>query len=333
LWSSLEVSGETGKGGRSVRVEEIEDLFHEVKAALEAGKLTDHEFEDKIRSLLFRDDDGNYWTVGAQTEKWYRYEEGEWIQDSPPPALERAEAEESAPRGKAEETTSKKKRRVDRPLAIGLGSIVFVACLLLAAVAAYQLGKISSVARDLLPGLTPSVEAVESPTIAPLDSPTLAETPTAAGAEPSSPVPEATPTQPSPTATRPPTSTPVPSPTATIAPTPVLIHAAPVLSEPEDGAERGPGYYAVLMWKPVPGLGEDEYYHIEVCWNDCKGREACYTRDTTWTFPDFRRGQAVDTRYYWKVTVRRQQGEEPAGPADPPTSPASETWSFMLPER
>jgi hypothetical protein len=317
-----------------VRVEDIEDLFHEVKVALEMGKLTEDEFEDKIRSLLFRDDDGNYWTVGAQTEKWYRYEEGEWVQDSPPSALERAEAEESAPRGKAEETTSEKKRRVDRRMVIGLGSIVFVACLLLAAVAAYQLGKMSSAARDLLPGLTPSVEAVESPTIAPLESPTLAETPTAAGAEPGSPVPEATPTQPSPTPTRRPTSTPVPSPTATTATTPVLVHAAPVLSAPEDGAQFGPGYTAILTWEPVDGLGEDEYYHVEICWNDCTAFWGHYLRETRWTAPDdVLRGQAVDTRYYWKVTVRRQQGEEPAGPADPPTSPASETWSFMLPER
>jgi hypothetical protein len=315
-----------------VRIEEIQDLFRELKTALEAGELTEDEFEDKIRSLLFRDDDGNYWTIGAQTEKWYRYEAGEWIQGSPPPTLERAEEEDSAPRGKAEETASGKERRVDRRLAIGLGSIAFVACLLLAAVAAYQFGRMSSAARELFPGLTPSVEAVKSPTIAPLASPTLAETPTATGEEPSSPVPEATPTQPSPTPTRRPTSTPAPSPTATTA-APVLIHDAPVLSEPEDGAERGPGYEAVLIWKPVDGLGEDEYYHVFVCWNDCTAFEGWYTRDTTWTFPDFRRGQAVDTRYYWHVTVRRQLGEEPAGPLDPPTSPASETWFFMLPER
>ena len=119
----------------------------------------------------------------------------------------------------------------------------------------------------------------------------------------------------------------------TSAATPVFPHPAPVLLDPEDGAERGPGHEAVLIWEPVEGLGEDEYDHVEVCWNDCSAFWGEYVRDTTWTFPDFRRGDAVDTRYYWKVTVRRKLGDTPGGPLDPATSPPSETWMFMLPER
>jgi hypothetical protein len=317
-----------------MRIEEIQKLFRELKAAAEAGKITEEEFEVKVRDLLFRDDEGRYWTVGAQTEKWYRYEDGEWVQDSPPSTLERAEEEERVPRGKAEETVSEKRRRVDRRLAIGLAAVVLAACLLLAAVAAYQLGKMSSAAREMLPGLTPSVEAVESATTAPAASPTPAETPTTAGAEPGSPTPEGTPAQPSPTPTRRPTSTRAPSPTATTVATPVLIHGAPVLSGPQDGAEFGPGYTAILMWEPVDGLGEDEYYHVEVCWNECSAFWGHYLRETTWAAPDdVLRGQAVDTKYSWKVTVRRQLGEAPAGPLDAPTSPPSEIRVFMLPER
>jgi hypothetical protein len=103
--------------------------------------------------------------------------------------------------------------------------------------------------------------------------------------------------------------------------------------EPENGAERGPGYEAVLLWKPVDNLGDDEYYHVEICWNDCSVFWGDYMRETTYTFPAFLRGGAIDERYHWHVTVRLQQGEAQEGPLDPATSPPSEVWVFSLPER
>jgi hypothetical protein len=101
---------------------------------------------------------------------------------------------------------------------------------------------------------------------------------------------------------------------------------------PEDGADRGQGYQAVLVWEPVDDLRDDEYYHVEVWWTDCAPCEAAYVRDTTWIFPEFRRGQAIDDKYYWHVIVRQQKGEVPDGPSDPATSPPSETWMFFLPD-
>jgi hypothetical protein len=88
----------------------------------------------------------------------------------------------------------------------------------------------------------------------------------------------------------------------------------------------------VLIWKPVDNLGDDEYYHVEVCWNECTMYEGSYVRETTWIFPEFRRGHSVDDKYYWHVTVRQQKGEAPEGPSDPSTSPPSETWMFTFPD-
>jgi hypothetical protein len=314
-----------------VKTEEIQDLFRKLKARLESGEISENQFEAEVRDLLFQDDQGNYWTIGAQTEKWYSYEAGEWVQSWPPPKLERVEGEGSAPDVRAAALPSEKKGGVDRRLVIGLVGVAFVACLLVVAVIAYQLGKTPAVTHEITPSPTLPAEAVETPTAIPA-SPTTAAVPTSTPEEVASPTPEATATEPSPSPTRSPTSTSAPEATATPEETPVFAHPAPVLLEPEDGAERGPGYEAVLVWKPVDGMGEDEYYHVEVCWNDCSAFWGEYVRETTWTFPDFRRGDAVDTRYYWTVTVRRQLGDSPAGPSDPATSPPSQTWMFMLPE-
>jgi len=317
-----------------MRVEGIQDLFRELKAEAEAGTITEEEFEVRVRKLLFRDDEGRYWTIGAQTEKWYRYESGEWVQDSPPSTLEPAEEEESAPQEKAEATEPQKKRRVSRRLTIGLVAAAFVVCPLLAAVASYQIGQMAAASREMALSPTPSRGVMETPSATPSAAPT--ETPSSPTEEPSSPEPEATPTELSPSPTEEPTATSTSQPSATPAATPVYIHAAPTLVFPEDGAQFGPRYEAILEWKPVPGLGEGEYYHVEVCWNDCTVPWGDYVRDATSTFPSspgFYRGEAVDGKYEWHVTVRRQQGEEPAGPLDPPTSPPSETRVFLLPEK
>jgi hypothetical protein len=314
-----------------VKTEEIQDLFRKLKARLEAGEISEDQFEAEVRDLLFQDDEGNYWTIGAQTEKWYSYEAGEWVQSWPPPKLERVEGEGSAPHVRAAALPSERKRGVDRRLVIGVVGAAFVACLLLVAVVAYQLGKTPAVTHEVTPSPTLPAEVAETPTAMPA-SPTTAAVPSSTPEEMVSPTPEATPTQPSPSPTRSPTSTTAQVATATPVETPVFTHPAPVLLEPEDGAERGPGYEAVLVWQPVDGLQEDEYYHVEVCWNDCSGMWGDYVLETTWTFPDFLRGGAVDTRYYWKVTVRRQLGDTPEGPSDPAMSPPSESWMFMLPE-
>jgi hypothetical protein len=318
-----------------MRVEDIQELFRELKAEAEAGTITEEEFEDRVRNLLFRDEEGRYWTIGAQTEKWYRYEEDEWIQDSPPPALERAEDEDSAPHEKAEATVPERERRFSRRVVIGTAAAVFVVCALLAAAGAYQLGKMSAASRGATHSPTPSSGAMETPTARPSPSLAPTDTPSVPAAEPSSPEAEATPTEPSPSPTRQPTVASTPLATPTPEATPSYVHASPTLVFPEDGAQFGPRYEAVLEWEAVPGLGEDEYYHVEVWWNDYAARWGDYVREATTTFPSspgFYRGEAIDGRYEWHVTVRRQQGEEPAGPSDPATSPPSETWVFLLPE-
>jgi hypothetical protein len=314
-----------------VKPEDIEDLFHELKAKVEVGIISEDEFETQLREFLFQDDSGTFWTVGAQTQNWYRHENGDWVRASPPPSLKRAGGKD---RESGVETPAARPGRrggLDRRVALGVLALLFGACLVVASVLYYQLGRTPS---TTVPAAD-SPAATTSVTSTPVPEPTATTRSQAASPIPTeegAPSPSVTATRQAPSSTPPrPTATTAPAPSATSVPPQAFIHGAPTLVLPENGAERGRGYQAVLIWKPVDNLADDEYYHVEVCWNGCTTYEGKYLTETTWVFPEFRRGQSVDDRYYWHVTVRRQGGGAPEGPSDPSTSPPSETWMFMFP--
>jgi hypothetical protein len=314
-----------------VRPEELEEQFRDLKARAQEGAISDEEFEAQLREFLFRDDSGTYWTLGAQTEKWYRHQDGDWVQAEPPATLERSTEQEEESRVEPPVPSPPAKSRLPVRAVVGGAAVLLLVCLVVVAVVSFQYGLMSS-----LPGA-----GAESPT----PMPTLAETPwpqvtpsPRPGGITGSPTAEQTPsivttvTQQVPVATPRPSATATPSPSSTPVPVPTLRHAAPRLLLPEDGAERAGAYKAVLVWETVDNLDDDEYYHVEVCWNECTMYEAAYTRETTWIFPEFLRGASIDDWYYWHVTVRQQVGDLPDGPNDPITSPQSQTWSFLFPD-
>jgi hypothetical protein len=313
-----------------VRPEELEDEFRDLKGRVEDGAISDEEFEAQLREFLFRDDSGTYWTLGAQTEKWYRHQDGDWVQAEPPMRLERSTEQEQEPRVEPPVPSAPARSRLPVRAVLGGAALLFLVCLIVVAVVSFQYGLMSSLPGAVMesPSLTPTLAETPRPLTTPSPMPELATgSPTSEG----SPSPPATATQQGPVSTTRPRATPAPSPSTTPEPTPTLRHGAPTLLLPEDGTERGPGYDAVLIWEPVDNMGDDEYYHVEACWNDCTVFWGAYVREPTYTFPDFKRGDSVDDKFHWHVTVRAQQGEVPEGPLDPPTSPPSETWVFIFP--
>jgi len=313
-----------------VKPEQIEELFRKLKEDVEAGKVSEDEFEAELRDFLFRDTSGIYWTIGAQTEKWYRHEDGDWVEASPPPELVRSERQVEDSEAESTPIPSAPGRRVSTRLVLGIVGILIIACLILAATVSYGLGStwltVPPAEESSVAAPSPSQTAVPERTATVMPGAATGSPEQASSASPSATVATETPTS-APTAT----STSLPEPTATPEPTTALRHPAPILLEPEDGAERGSGYLAILNWEPVDNLGDDEYYHVDICWNQCTVPWGAYVREATYTFPDFLRGEAVDDRYSWHVTVRLQRGEAPEGPLDPATSPPSETWVFSLP--
>ena len=323
-----------------MKTEEIQKLFHELKNSFEAGAINEEAFQTEMEGLLFQDDAGNYWTIGARTEKWYRYEEGDWVQASPPPMLEPVAREARPPGMKQKPLPPSRKRGYGTPIVLGSVSFLFLLCLILVALVSYQLGRLSVMTSPA--EYTPIVAiATKATTDAPaveatLPSEVLTATPSPTEVEGmATPLPtapqEASPT---PTSTSIPSATRAPQPTATPMPTPDMNYGPPILMGPENGAQFGGRYDAILVWELVDELAEGEYYHVEVCWNGCDSSDdfyGDYVRDTETVFPSWiYSGRAIDDKYYWHVIVRAQRGETPAGPLDPPISPPSETWIFLL---
>ncbi len=319
-----------------MKTEEVEKLFHELKRSFEVGTINEEEFQAEVKELFFQDDEGNYWTIGAKTEKWYRYDDGDWVQESPPPTLESVRQEVRPPGMEQKASPSSGKWDYDNRVVVGLAGLLFLLCLVVVALASYQLGRLSVVtspAED-----TPTLEMTQVPAVEsiPASEVSTATTSPVRTRGIATPLPTTTEEETSPTPSLAPTDTPTPGatsapqPTATTIPTPQMKYSPPILVEPMDGAIFGPGYDAVLKWESVGRLAEDEYYDVQICWNNCNKRWGHYLQDTTWIFPSWFRGEAVDDKFYWSVTARALRGETPAGPMDPAISPQSETWVFML---
>lgn len=314
-----------------MRPEEIEGLFRELKAQVEAGTISEDEFEAQLREFLFQDESGTSWTVGAQTENWYCHENGDWVRASPPPSLKRAAGKEQESGIDKPAIPPRQRGGLDRRVVLGVLGLLFGAFLVVVGVLYYQLGRAPSTAAPA----ADSPAATTNVTSTPVPEPTSTATSPAATALPTeeaSPPPQVTATQAIPTSTPRPTSTPAPS----VSPTWAIKYGPSLLLGPEDGSQFGRGYDAVLQWRLVDELADGEYYHVEVCWNECKNPDEFhggYLRETSYVFP--RRvygGRAIDEKYYWHVTVRAQQDDQPEVPGDPAISEPSETRVFILTE-
>jgi hypothetical protein len=317
-----------------VKTDKIEKLFHELKDALESGAIAEEEFQAEIKDLLYQDDEGRYWSIGARTEQWYRYDDGDWVEASPPPTLEPVGSETRPSDMESDQLAQDRKWAPGSCGVVGLVSVLFLVCLVAVGLVSFQLGRMSV--------MTATAEYTASPTVLATQIRTAQATvsheagapapvPTQLESSPS-PLPTGTREESTPAPTTPPSAT--PQPTVTSAPTPQMEYGPPILVGPENGAQFGPGYEAVLTWEPVGELREGEYYHVEVCWNGCDGPDdfhGHYLRDTSYVFPSWiYRGRAIDDEYYWHIMVRAQRGEAPDGPTDPTVSPPSATLVFML---
>ena len=69
---------------------ELELAYQQLHEQLLRGELSEDEFKAEVDQLRFTDDLDNQWKIGWYTGKWYRYEDGQWVQDKPPDKEEAA---------------------------------------------------------------------------------------------------------------------------------------------------------------------------------------------------------------------------------------------------
>ncbi len=69
----------------------MDDRFKDVKADFELmtgrfrnGEISRREYIEGLKHMRFKDEDGRFWMIGAQTGEWYYHDGTGWVQSSPP---------------------------------------------------------------------------------------------------------------------------------------------------------------------------------------------------------------------------------------------------------
>jgi Tol biopolymer transport system component len=208
---------------RAMNISELEKSYQKLHERLLRGELDEDEFKAQVEQLRFKDNRGDEWKIGWYTGKWYRYDEGQWVQGTPDdqPALGAPPPEASAP-PLAEDR--QKKRSLTPCLVVSLVALLLVASIALiigwnygwwspAEEDATAVAEINDTDTPAPPTDTPS--PTEPPRASPTNVPTTSASPTGASLATSAPS-----HTPSPTATRrQPTTTPTVTRTGTRRPT------------------------------------------------------------------------------------------------------------------
>jgi len=65
--------------------QELQRRYNELREQFDADKISEEQFKEELEGLQLKDEQGRYWTIGAQSGKWYRYDGRRWLQETPLP--------------------------------------------------------------------------------------------------------------------------------------------------------------------------------------------------------------------------------------------------------
>ncbi len=65
------------------RFQKVENEYFALRGKLETGRITRAEFEAALRTLVFQDAQGRYWTLGPNDGKWLTYDGKQWVAGQP----------------------------------------------------------------------------------------------------------------------------------------------------------------------------------------------------------------------------------------------------------
>ena len=63
--------------------QEAEGEYKKLKAQLDAGALTEDQFEARLQAVMVQDEQGRWWTIGGATGQWYVHDGVNWVIDEP----------------------------------------------------------------------------------------------------------------------------------------------------------------------------------------------------------------------------------------------------------
>lgn len=161
--------------------QDLQRRYDELREQFDAGEINEQEFKDEIEGLQTKDEQGHFWTIGAQSGKWYRYDGRRWVQETPVP-MTRHQGR-GVPEAVSEEAARREARRaVPGWLYTGCGGLVLlvvVAGLIVGAVTLLR-GRDEVFSQAATPTLssglpantpTPGPTPSSTPTVPPTDTP------------------------------------------------------------------------------------------------------------------------------------------------------------------
>ncbi len=66
------------------RFQAVEKQYAQLKAQYRAGKMSEAAYQAALKKLVFEDDRGQYWMLGADSGQWYRHDGSQWVRADPP---------------------------------------------------------------------------------------------------------------------------------------------------------------------------------------------------------------------------------------------------------
>ncbi len=164
-----------------------EDAYFTLRGQFDTGRITQEQFDDKLRDLMIQDEQGRYWMLGADSGKWYYYDGANWVPGEPP--IDAAPAADAAAVAAAVPPASSAPAPVDTPAATGVAPkptppvppqkegrefplvpIIIAVALLVGAVAAFLLFQnrdrifVAQQPTQITPVLPPTITRAPSPT-------------------------------------------------------------------------------------------------------------------------------------------------------------------------
>lgn len=65
--------------------QDLQRRYDELREQFDAGEISEEEFKGELEGLQLKDEQGIFWTIGAQSGKWYRYDGRDWVHETPLP--------------------------------------------------------------------------------------------------------------------------------------------------------------------------------------------------------------------------------------------------------
>jgi LysM repeat protein len=153
--------------------QELQRHYNELREQFDADQISEEEFRDEIEGLQIQDEQGRYWTIGAQSGQWYRFDGREWVQETPIPMTKHQGRKIPEPVSPAAARREAPAPIVPRWLATGCAGLALLAVVAVLIIVGWNAlrGQRVAISQEATPTLSSGLP-VNTPTPAPTPSPT-----------------------------------------------------------------------------------------------------------------------------------------------------------------